>query len=127
AYTTIPDSSATSKVVGRISVTEGPVDIDDLSGMPVYLNIDIDSRGELPKNEKGEPKKYPKGALAYCVPGQATFTAVLNGSSLATLSTEVAQYGIVFGIDPTLFTDKKAPAYAIFDPATGAIRELGTK
>ncbi|MDE6049462.1 MAG: DUF4831 family protein, partial [Paramuribaculum sp.] len=126
-YTTIPDSSATSKVVARISVTEGPVDIDDLSGMPVYLNIDIDSRGELPKNEKGEPKKYPKGALAYCVPGQATFTAVLNGSSLATLSTEVAQYGIVFGIDPTLFTDKKAPAYAIFDPATGAIRELGTK
>lgn len=126
-YTFVPDSLGTSEVVARVSVTNGPVSINDLSGMPIYLNIKVDSRGELPKNEKGETKKYPKGALAYCVPGQATFTAVMNGNILASLSTEVAQFGVVFGLDPALFTDKKTPAYAIFDPATGAIREFGTR
>ncbi|MDE6459966.1 MAG: DUF4831 family protein [Paramuribaculum sp.] len=126
-YTVVPDSAATSKIVARVSVTEGPVENDDLSGMPIYLNITVNSRGELPKNEKGETKKYPKGGLAYCVPGEATFTAVMNGKTLAKLTAEVAQYGIVFGLEPSIFTDKKAPAYAIFDPATGAIRELGTK
>ncbi len=95
--------------------------------MPVYLSINVESRGELPKNEKGEVKKFPKGGLAYCVPGQATFTATFNGRQLARLSTGVAQYGVVFGLDPSLFTDKKAPAYAVFDSTTGAIRELGSK
>ncbi|MDE6264256.1 MAG: DUF4831 family protein [Paramuribaculum sp.] len=126
-YTTIPDSTASTTVAARISVTDGPVEIEDLSGMPVYLSIAVESRGELPKNEKGEVKKFPKGGLAYCVPGQATFTATFNGRQLARLSAGVAQYGVVFGLEPSLFTDKKAPAYAIFDPATGAVRELGSK
>lgn len=126
-YTTVPDSAGTRRIVARLSVTEGLVDTDDLSGMPIYLNINIESRGELPKNEKGEIKKYPKGGLAYCIPGQATFSAVMDGNTIATLSTEVAQFGVIFALDPTLFTDKKAPAYAIFNPATGAIIELGTK
>ncbi len=34
---------------------------------------------------------------------------------------------IVFGIDPDMFTDKKAPAYVVFDAQTGAIREIGTR
>ncbi len=38
----------------------------------------------------------------------------------------MAQMGVVFGLEPNLFTDKKEPAYVIFDPTTGAIRELGT-
>lgn len=40
---------------------------------------------------------------------------------------DVAQYGIVFGLDPKMFTDKKAPAYLLLDPVTGAIKVLGTK
>ncbi|MDE6077752.1 MAG: DUF4831 family protein, partial [Muribaculaceae bacterium] len=39
---------------------------------------------------------------------------------------DMAQFGVVFGLNPTLFTDKKAPSYAVFDPATGALREIGT-
>jgi hypothetical protein len=39
----------------------------------------------------------------------------------------MAQYGVVFGIDPAMITNTKAPAYVVFDPLTGAIKELGTK
>ncbi len=38
----------------------------------------------------------------------------------------MAQYGVVFGLDPSLFTNKREPAYLHFNPLTGAVRELGT-
>ncbi|MDE6261942.1 MAG: DUF4831 family protein, partial [Muribaculaceae bacterium] len=38
-----------------------------------------------------------------------------------------AQAGVIYGLDPSIFTDKKNPAYVIFDTTTGGIRELGTK
>ena len=37
----------------------------------------------------------------------------------------LAQAGVVFGLDPKLFTDKRAPSKALFDPTTGALVELG--
>jgi hypothetical protein len=37
----------------------------------------------------------------------------------------MAQSGTVFSLDPTIFTSKKSPSFAIFDPATGAVKELG--
>ena len=37
----------------------------------------------------------------------------------------MAQFGIPFALDPSLFTNKKAPACATFDPATGALIKLG--
>ena len=40
---------------------------------------------------------------------------------------DFAQFGIKFGLAPTLFSDKKAPSFAVFDPATGAVREIGEK
>ncbi|MBO4943968.1 MAG: DUF4831 family protein, partial [Muribaculaceae bacterium] len=49
-----------------------------------------------------------------------------NGRNLFNDSFDIAQYGIVYGLEPGLFTDKKAPAYARFDPTTGAIVEMGT-
>lgn len=113
-------------VIARLSATEGIVSPDNLAGTPIYLNIKISSKGELPKNEKGEEKRFPKGGLAYCIPGQAVVSVQYKGNTLVSESMDIAQYGIVFGLDPNLFTDKKAPAYAIFNPITGAITELGT-
>lgn len=126
-YTVVPGTSDSKIVAARVSATDGTVDTDDLSGVPVYLTTKVVAKGSIPTNEKGEEKKFPKGGLAYCVPGQATFTATVANRQLAEIDAEVAQLGIVFGIDPALFSDKKAPAYAIFDPTTGAIREIGTK
>jgi hypothetical protein len=126
-YPVVPGTSDSKVVAARVSATQGPVDTDDLSGMPVYLSCKVIAKGSLPTNEKGEEKKFPKGGLAYRIPGQASFTAIVNGNEMASLSADIAQLGIVFGIDPALFSDKKAPAYVIFNPATGAITEIGTK
>ena len=127
-YSVKPTGEESERVVaGRVSVTEGPVDADNLSGVPVYIDIEVTERGTLPRNEKGEEKKFPKGALAYRIPGSAAVKATVGGQTMYRGNLEVAQYGIVFGLDPSLFTDKKAPAYVIFDASTGAIRELGTK
>lgn len=113
-------------VIARLSTLDGIVDADDLTGAPIRLSLKVTARGHLPKNEKGEVKRFPKGGLAYRIPGTATFTVSYEGEEQMSLTTDVAQYGVVFGLDPKLFTDKKAPAYTIFDPITGNIAEIGT-
>lgn len=126
-YQVVPQAADGKTIVARVSATEGPVDVTDLSGMPVYLETRVVAKGSLPVNDKGEEKKFPKGGLAYCIPGEGVFTASFNGREIASLNADIAQFGIVFGIDPAIFTDKKTPAYVIFDPVTGAVREIGSK
>lgn len=125
-YNITPPDASKKIVAARLSVTEGLVDADNLTGDPIYLDINITQRGELPVNDKGEAKKFPKGGLAYRVPGAATVTAEFDGRRLASADIDVAQYGVVFGLEPGMFSDKKAPAYAVFNPASGALIELGT-
>lgn len=126
-YTVIPTDEETQHVVAaRISAVEGPVDVDNLSGIPVYIDIEVDQHATLPKNEKGEEKKFPKNGLAYRIPGTANVKASALGKTYYDNNVEMAQLGVVFGLEPNLFTDKKEPAYVIFNPETGAIRELGT-
>jgi hypothetical protein len=111
-------------VIARISPVDGVVGVNDMSGVPVLLSMEIVSEGKLPVNEKGEEKKFPKGGVAYTIPGTADITLSYNGKQLARQTVELAQLGCTFGIDPTLFTDKKAPSYVEFSPVTGAIVKL---
>ncbi len=113
-------------VLARISPVEGVVSVNDMSGIPVLLSMHIESEGKLPVNEKGEEKKFPKGGVAYTIPGTAQFTISFNGKTLTKATVELAQLGCTFGIDPALFTDKKAPSYVEFSPVTGAIVKLDT-
>ena len=119
------DDEKTRVVIARISALDGIVDSEDLSGEPIYLDINITRRGELPVNEKGVTKTFPKEGVAYRIPGAADVAVVYNGHKIVSTTIPVAQYGVVFGLDPSLFTAKKAPAYLNFDPSTGAIVELG--
>ncbi|MCM1077573.1 MAG: DUF4831 family protein [Bacteroides sp.] len=124
----IPEDGESSRmVVARLSAAEGLVDADDLTGDPIYISITPLTRGELPVNEKGETKTFPKGGVAYRIPGAAWVSISYEGETLAEKEFDVAQYGVVFGLDPGLFTNKREPAYLHYNPLTGAIRELGTK
>lgn len=125
--TYIPDEEVKNKAIARISALDGIVDADNLSGDPVLLTLNISSRGKMPVNEKGEAKEFPKGGVAYCIPGTASINISYGGKTFWDGSVDASQYGIVFGLDPKMFTDKKAPAYLILNPVTGAIKELGTK
>lgn len=122
----LTDKEQLRTIVARLSQTDGIVDSDNLSGAPIYLDIKVLQRGEQPVTEKGEEKKFPKGGLAYRIPGKARVSISYDGRTLATKDVEMAQLGIVFGIDPAIFTDKKAPGYVNFSPISGSIIEIGT-
>ncbi len=113
-------------VVARLSAAEGLVDATDLSGDPIYIEITPVTRGELPVNDKGVAKTFPKGGVAYRIPGAAWVSLSFDDKTLVEKEFDVAQYGVVFGLDPSLFTHKRQPAYLHFNPLTGAVRELGT-
>lgn len=119
------DEAGQRTIIARLSATKGLVDPDDLSGAPIYMTVTPVTTGKLPLNEKGEPKVFPKGGVAYRIPGSAEVTIEYEGKIIARKTINVAQYGEVFGVDPSLFTNKKAPSYARFDPMTGALLEIG--
>lgn len=126
-FTVTPDSVDTKIIFARISALDGIVDADNLSGDPLELVINVTDRGSLPVNDKGEVKRFPKGGLAYRIPGSAEVSIRSLGNTLFSDSMEFSQYGVVFGLDPELFSNKKSPAYVIFSPVTGGIKEIGTK
>lgn len=121
-----PDSSnLQNEIIARISPFDGVVDADNLAGSPLYLSITVNSLGRLPVNDKGEEKKFPKGGVAYQIPGTATVSLEYEGRVVASQDVSLAQLGVTFGIDPALFTDKKEPSQLRFDPVTGGILLLG--
>ena len=123
----VPDTTNVSEmVIARLSPVDGVVDVDDLTGAPIYMNMNIDQWGQAPVDDKGVPQSMPKGAVAYRVPGKATVSIEYDGRRVASQTVDVAQLGIVHGIDPKVFVNKKAPAFLIFNPLTGAIDTLGT-
>ncbi len=123
-YTPVKDTD--KSVIARISAINGIVDPDDLSGDAITLKLQVTDRGHMPLNDKGQPKEMPKGGVAYCIPGTASISISYDGKTFWDGSIDAAQYGVVFGLDPKMFSDKKSPAYLILDPATGGIKELGT-
>lgn len=123
--TVVPDSTdIDGRVIARLSAVDGIISPDDLSGMPITIDVKVIERGKLPVNEKGEPKTFPKGGVAYCVPGLAQVSVKCNGRTVASADVTLSQLGVVFGLNPALFIDKKEPYKVIFDPTTGAVVEL---
>lgn len=123
-YTFMPEEDG-RKVIFRLSDFSGFVDSDDLSGDPVYIAVEVTREGELPVDAKGEEKKLPKDAVMYNIPGAARISVSFKGRNYFQKEIDFAQFGVKFGLNPTLFSDKKARSYAIFDTVTGAVREIG--
>lgn len=124
-FTVVPDGAINRQIIARVSATSGITDANDLSGFPVYLTIKELNRGEMPVNDKGETLPFPKGGIAYNIPGEAQVTVTALGKELASKDVDLAQWGIVYGMAPSNFTDKKAPVYLKFNPSTGAAAEVG--
>lgn len=127
-WTLTPDSLMLQdrQTLFRLSDTEGFVDADDYSGEPVYLTLQLVQTPEMPLDAKGEPKAFPKDGVAYALPGTASVAVTYKDRQVTSGQFDFAQYGLVYGLDPKLFSDKKAPSMATFDPATGALLRLET-
>ena len=127
SFSYTPTEDVKDIVVARISSTEGIVGADDLSGAPLMLSVEITERGKFPLNEKGETIPFPKNGVAYCIPGKADVSVSFDGTTVAEKSVDIAQFGVEYGLNPASVTNKKEPAYVIFNPATGALVEMGAK
>ncbi|MCH5241834.1 MAG: DUF4831 family protein [Muribaculaceae bacterium] len=125
SFTFVPEKEGKS-VLCRFSLTDGIVEADDYSGEPVYVSVKVVEEAQLPVDSKGDEKKIPKDAVIYCIPGTADLSLNYMGTPLFNKSYQMSQFGMTFGLSPSIFTDKKEPSYAIFDPSTGALKELGT-
>lgn len=125
--TLTPDDDISRKVIARLSPLDGFVEPQNLAGDPVYLNLRVSARGEAPVNEKGETLPFPKNGVAYCIPGQADVTITYGGKTFYDGNLDFAQFGIDYGLAPSLLTDKKNPRFMIFDPATGALLKSGVE
>lgn len=123
-YTYVPGADSRA-VLFRMSDFAGFVDSDDYAGDPVYINVSDIKRADMPVNDKGEEKKLPKDAVMYRIPGSADISVTFKGRNLWSDTCEFSQYGVNFGLQPSLFSDKKAKSYAVFDAATGALKEIG--
>lgn len=123
-YTFLPDEEG-KFVLFRMSDFKGFVASDDYAGDPVYINVKVTNRGALPVDAKGEEKKLPKDAVIYNIPGSAQITISALGKTLYSKEMDFAQYGVKFGLAPTLFSAKKERSFAIFDGVTGALTEIG--
>lgn len=114
-------------IIARLGDYSGFVEPDDLSGAPIYLQVTPVSEGEVPLDEKGNPRIAPKEGIVYCVPGSARITISSNGRNFYDAEIPLAQLGTTFALDPALFTAKKNPSFATFSPVTGGLREIGVK
>lgn len=126
-YVVRPDSTWTDGeliVLFRLSETDGLCDADDYSGEPVYISLNELEIPEMPVGPKGEPKAFPKDGVVYTLPGTASITVEYKGSTVAEEQMAFAQFGIKAALDPKLFTDKRAPSCAVFNPNTGALLRL---
>ncbi len=121
---TFRPEKAGKTVLFRLRDFGGFTSANDYSGEPVYIEIADIAEAELPADASGEPKKLPKDAVVYAVPGTANVKVSAGGKRLFAGEFGFAQFGMTFGLAPSLFTSKKGPSYAIFDPATGALREI---
>lgn len=123
--TFVPDSTDEgSSIIARLSAVDGIIDPSNLAGAPITLSVRVVERGTLPLTEKGDVKTFPKGGVAYRIPGTAEVSVNYDGQQIASQQVTLAQLGVVFGLNPALFTDRKAPYALTFDPATGAALEL---
>ena len=115
------------EVVFRFSQKLGPVDKDDLSGAPIYMNI---SNLETPtlastEEDKKKEKEGPEGVV-YNVPGRAQVCVTYGKQTLFDGEMPITQFGTQECLAPVLF-NKKATTKVLFDTTTGGLIKIDRK
>jgi len=119
-----PLSDIEKEVLFRFSKFMGIVDVEDLSGSPVYINVKDLQIAEA--QEIVDPKRKAKEPLSivYNIPGKAEVEVFYGINSMYRNTFQIVQFGIKQILAPSLFDDKKAPVKIYFYPETGAIKQI---
>lgn len=116
------DKDQTKQILFRFSRLLGVVDADDLSGAPIYYDIENLTNLPQPDEKSLKKAKRPQGVV-YNLPGKALLRIYQNSEVLYEEEIPVAQYGQTDVLANELF-NKGVDTKITFDPATGGIRKI---
>ncbi len=121
-----PDYNGASSLVPiRFSETAGFVDALDLTGKPVYVDIEFSDKAKvnaLPDNSK-ERKSAPLTGLRYYIPGCVSVRVLDRNILLCQAEVRCTQNGVIATLPAAMLTSHSL----LFDPATGAIKAMALK
>lgn len=127
-----PGEDVTKEILFRFSAFNGVVDKEDLSGEPIYLNLQGD-RYEIAQLSEKDQKKLDKEissgrlGMPYIVPGEASIEIYNSKTkSLSKGKFLIAQYGELNYLPLALFNPGKNEKLVQLElyPETGAIKEI---
>lgn len=120
----IPHDDLDKEILFRFSKQIGIVDIDDLGGEPVYMNLRATEKAPVLDPKEAEKKEKSLKGIIYNVPGKASIEIFTNKKNLYKGEAQITQFGTQEGLAPVMFEDKKAPVKVTFYPETGAIQQI---
>lgn len=120
------EMSANNDVLFRFSALSGIVDKMDVSGAPVYFELEA----EETKPRPDAPVSYEKGVqprhgLYYCKPGKATVKIIDKNELIKEKEVLLAQYGQVVSM-PSNVLEQEGVSIRI-NPVTGALQSINKK
>ena len=120
----IPDSmSVDNAVLCRFSAQKGLTDPMDLSGTPVYIQLDVEKTKSLPSGYVENDSKEPlRQGLFYRIPAKATVKIVDRNILLLEKEVLLGQYGQLVSLPVDLL--QKDNVRIELDPATGALKNI---
>jgi|GEM_PF-57196 len=120
----IPDPmSVNNAVLCRFSSQKGIVSPTDLSGTPIYIEINIDKPKALPSGAMATDDKEPlRQGLFYAVPAKGEVKIVDRNVLLLKKEVLLGQYGQLISLPVELL--QKDNIRIELDPATGALKNI---
>jgi len=118
-----PMTETTREILFRFSKYSGVVNVDDLSGEPVYWDLKdlktVDILTPDPKRKAKEPQ-----SIVYNIPGKAEVEVYTVNRKIGSATVNVTQFGTTEILSTEFFEDKKGPIQILFYPNTGGIRQI---
>ena len=136
-YRYIPSGSVSKEVIARFSRKLGLLDVEDLAGAPLYIDvhslsaqnasagIDDGNTGTnvLPETKSPVRKTKSYEGVMYNIPAKASVKVYNTSKVFIDEKTNLAQFGSLETLSSKLFTSK-ATTKVILDPVTGALMKI---
>ncbi|MBK3517741.1 DUF4831 family protein [Carboxylicivirga marina] len=123
----IPDKMSTNNdVLFRFSTVSGIVDKMDVSGAPVYFELEAEEMNQLPDEAIiVEKDQEVRNGLYYCKPGKATVKIIDKNKLLKEQEVYLGQYGQVVSMPSNVLEEENISIR--INPATGALQSINRK
>ncbi|MBR8537407.1 DUF4831 family protein [Carboxylicivirga sediminis] len=127
SFDIIPDKmSANNDVLFRFSAVNGIVDKMDVSGAPVYIELEAIDSPDLPDNVVISNKNQEvRNGLFYCKPGKVKIKVIDKNVLVKEQELYLGQYGQVVSMPANVL--EKADVSIRINPATGALQSVDKK